>query len=105
MYAVIFRAEPDLLDDDYYDTVKLLRDLAFNEYRCREFVAVTEGGTEIAVSYWDSEEDIRAWREASEHRVAQRQGLMKWYKSFRVDVVEVKRSYTRERRALEARET
>lgn len=102
MYAVIFRAEPDVLDDEYYATVKLLRDLAFNEYRCREFVAVTEGGLEIAVSYWDSLEDIRAWREASEHRVAQRQGLIRWYKSFHVDVVEVKRSYTRERPAVEA---
>src|SRR5690606_25015160 len=75
MYAVIFRAEPDALDEDYYTAVKLLRDLAFSEFRCREFVAVTEGGREIAVSYWDSEEDIRAWHAAAEHRAAQRQGL------------------------------
>lgn len=97
MYAVIFRAEPDALDEDYYTAVKLLRDLAFSEFRCREFVAVTEGGREIAVSYWDSEEDIRAWHAAAEHRAAQRQGLIRWYKSFHVDVVEVKRSYTRAR--------
>lgn len=97
MYAVIFQAECDELDDAYRSTAARLRELAFAEFNCREFTAVTEGGREIAVSWWDSEEDIRAWREAVEHRVAQRRSLERWYRSVRVDVVKVERSYRRVR--------
>lgn len=33
----------------------------------------------ITVSYWQSLEAIAAWRQASEHQVAQKLGGEKWY--------------------------
>jgi heme-degrading monooxygenase HmoA len=93
MYAVIFRAEILELDAEYAAMARRMRDLAINQYGCLEFVACTEGNTEIAVSYWESEEQIRQWKQNAEHRVAQEKGRSKWYKSYTVQVVEVVRAY------------
>ena len=93
MYAVIFRAEVRELDAEYAVMAARMRDLAINEYGCVEFVACTEGNSEIAISYWESEEQIRQWKQNAEHLVAQQKGRAKWYKSYTVEVVEVVRAY------------
>jgi len=48
-------------------------------------------GVGITVSYWDSEENIRRWREQAEHRVAQALGRRRWYARFRLRVCRVER--------------
>lgn len=62
MYAVIFKAVFNELDDDYYKTAERLRELAPFKYKCTEFTAATEGNHEIVVSYWESTEQIKAWK-------------------------------------------
>jgi len=93
MFAVIFRAKPGQQDELYGKTVATMRELAFNKYGCLDFVAVTEGDQEIAISYWESEESIRLWKNDPEHTLAQKKGQNKWYESYIVQVVEVKREY------------
>lgn len=92
-YAVIFRAEIRELDDDYASMAAKLRELAMGEYGCVEFFAVTEGRQELAISYWDSEEQIRQWKRNAEHLVAQENGRNKWYRSYSVEVVKLVRAY------------
>jgi heme-degrading monooxygenase HmoA len=94
MYAVIFKAKPGIQDEEYSKTVARMRQLAFDKYGCNEFVAVTEGDQEIAISYWDNEESIRLWKSDSEHALAQELGRNKWYQSYTVQVVEIKREYS-----------
>lgn len=94
MYAVIFKAKTKEPDTHYSEMVKVMRDLAFSQYNCQDFIAVTEGDQEIAISYWQSEEDIRNWHKDSQHAVAQQFGRDKWYKSYVVEVVKVERSYS-----------
>ncbi|BBB26886.1 antibiotic biosynthesis monooxygenase family protein [Amphritea japonica] len=94
MYAVIFRARIAQLDDEYSMMAARMRDLAIQEYGCREFTAVTEGRNEIAISYWDSKEQIRKWKENVEHCEAQDKGRKRWYASYTVQVVEVLREYS-----------
>ena len=94
MYAVIFRAEIKKLDASYMETAARLRDLATSKYGCREFITVSEGDQEIAISYWDSKEHIQAWKQDPEHRIAQQQGRKTWYRSYHVQVVEILRKYT-----------
>ena len=43
MYAVIFRARVGQPNADYHNMVGRMRDLAFERYGCRDFIAVTEG--------------------------------------------------------------
>ena len=93
MYAVIFRAEVAEVDEQYLSMAQRMRDLAIEEYGCLEFTAVTEGKQEIAISYWESKQQIKAWRENPEHQEAQRLGQSRWYRSYRVQVVKVERDY------------
>ena len=95
MYAVIFKAEINKLDKSYSETAQRMRELAINKYGCTEFVAVTEGTQEIAISYWKNQEQIKEWKLDAEHLVAQELGRSIWYKSYKVEVVEVIREYAK----------
>lgn len=89
MYAVIFKASVAELDDEYVRTAQRLRDLALRKYACLDFVAVTEGNEEIAISYWETEQQIRDWKNDPEHRLAQVKGREKWYRSFSIEICEI----------------
>ena len=93
MFVVIFKAKVGQQDAHYSETVAQMRELAFSQYNCQDFIAVTEGDQEIAISYWLSEEDIRNWHRDSQHTVAQKLGREKWYTSYTVEVLEIKRHY------------
>ena len=67
MYAVIFRAEINQFDREYSDTAARLRNLAIEKYGCQDFVATTEGHQEIAISYWETLEQISLWKQDTEH--------------------------------------
>ena len=71
MFAVIFRAEIARLDEEYSLMAARMQKLALEEYGCLEFTAVTEGTSEIAISYWDSMDQIQAWKANAEHLLAQ----------------------------------
>lgn len=94
MFAVIFKATVSKLDDQYSAMAAELRKLAFEKYNCRDFIAVTEGAKEVAISYWDSEADILAWKQDALHRVAQQTGAERWYLNYQVEVLELKHSYS-----------
>jgi len=95
MYAVIFKAKTKKLDDAYFEMAKRMRELALNEYGCLEFTAVTEGVNEIAISYWESLEQIKKWKQNSEHLVAQKRGQEKWYEDYSVEIVQVISKYNK----------
>ena len=96
MYAVIFKAKTKKLDDAYFEMAKRMRELALKEYGCLEFTVVTEGVNEIAISYWESLEHIKLWKQNSEHLVAQKLGQEKWYDDYSVEIVEIISKYTKE---------
>ena len=95
MYAVIFRATVREKGPDYETTADHLRQLAMTRYCCRDFVSMQEGASELTISWWDSLEDIKQWREDPEHRAAQDRGRDRWYSDYRVEVVEVVRQYNK----------
>jgi heme-degrading monooxygenase HmoA len=93
VFAVIFRAEVAVFDDEYAEVAARMRDIAIREFGCREFTSCMEGSQEVAISYWDNEDQIKLWKQNAEHLVAQGKGRTKWYKSYSVEVVEIVRSY------------
>ncbi len=93
MYAVIFRAGTGRLDRRYAEMAAHLRQLARERYGCLEFVSVTEGRREIAISYWEDLAQIERWRNDAEHQVAQALGRTTWYREYQVQVVEIIREY------------
>ena len=94
MYAVIFRATAAAPDADYSDMVERMRELAFARYGCRDFISLTEGDREIAISYWDDEDAIRRWKNDPDHALAQQRGRDDWYAAYTVQVVEIRREYS-----------
>lgn len=93
MYAVIFRAKIREFDEQYVNVAARMRELALNHFGCKEFVATCEGGYEIAISYWETLEHIKQWKQHAEHLVAQEQGRSHWYKNYKVQIVEIVREY------------
>ena len=93
-YVVIFKAKVKQLDPEYLQTAQHLRDKALSQFNCKQFESIAENGFEIALSYWDSLDDIQAWHRDAEHQAAQRIGKEKWYENFSVEICEIQRSYT-----------
>lgn len=52
-----------------------------------------EGGFEITVSYWESEEAIRAWKRHADHLAAQQRGREAFYSAYHIRVAKVERAY------------
>jgi len=94
MYAVIIRATVGELNQQYSDAIEQMKKLAFEEYGCLEFFALMDGERRIAISYWESEAQIRKWKQNDEHLQTQSLAREKWYESYTVQVVEVKREYS-----------
>ncbi|NNE36980.1 MAG: antibiotic biosynthesis monooxygenase [Gammaproteobacteria bacterium] len=70
-----------------------LRELAVSQYGCVDIQSVTEGENEITISYWNSLDEIKIWKQDERHLRAQSMGREKWYKSYQVQVVEVLKDY------------
>ncbi len=70
-----------------------LRELAFKEYGCLNFMSTTEGNQEIALSYWQDAQAIARWKDDALHKKTQEIGRDKWYKEYKVEVVDVLKSY------------
>ncbi len=93
MYAVIFKAEFNIRDQEYSETATRMRELAENKYGCLEFISVCEGDNELSISYWESEEQIKRWKRDKEHLKAQKKGKALWYKSYSINIALVERAY------------
>lgn len=47
----------------------------------------------ITVSYWESIEAIKAWKEQVDHQLAQKMGREQWYQSYCTRICKVERDY------------
>jgi heme-degrading monooxygenase HmoA len=93
-YAVIFTANRTADDKGYSKMAEHMEELAKQQpgFLGIESVENTDG-FEITVSYWDSEESIRAWKAHVEHQIAQKQGRKLWYEHYEIRIAKVERAY------------
>lgn len=90
-FAIIFTSVRTEADHDYGETAKQMLELASGQPGFLGFESARQE-IGISVSYWASQEAIKAWKENLVHRQAQ--GRAKdWYKAFRVRVCRVEREY------------
>lgn len=92
-YAVIFTSVRSEVDDGYGATSERMVELASEQPGFLGVESAREGALGITVSYWASEEAVRAWKDQIEHRAAQANGRLKWYDRYRVRVAKVEREY------------
>ena len=88
-YAVIFTSV--LKADDGYD--EMSRRMVENVSRMPGFLGFDSARGDdrlgITVSYWQTLDAIRAWKEDSAHQAAQARGKQHWYSAYSVRIAEV----------------
>ena len=91
-YAVIFSSIRSEGDHGYGAMAERMLELAAQQ---QGFLGVESAreGLGITVSYWDSIEAIKNWKQNAEHLEAQRLGHQVWYSEFKVRVAKVERDY------------
>ncbi|KAM9995957.1 hypothetical protein ACTFIY_002157 [Dictyostelium cf. discoideum] len=50
----------------------------------------------ITVSYWESLNSIKNWKDNSNHKIAQKFGITNWYEHYEIRICQVKYSYSKE---------
>lgn len=91
-FAVIFTSIRRAGDDGYGAMAEAMMSAAALQ---PGFLGVESAREEtgITVSYWASLADIAAWKQVSEHLVAQAMGREKWYAAYRTRICRVEREY------------
>ena len=91
-YAVIFTSFRTEGDNGYTAMAEAMDELAKQQpgYLGIESVRKELG---ITVSYWQSLEDIKKWKQNVDHLAAQHLGRAKWYEHYKVRICKVERDY------------
>jgi heme-degrading monooxygenase HmoA len=94
-YAVIFTSQRTEGDQGYEIVAQAMFELALEQPGCLGAESVRDvDGLGITVAYFTDESSIRAWKQNSEHMVAQRLGKERWYSHYELRVTKVERAYS-----------
>ncbi len=93
--AVIFTNVQNEDVDGYAETAERMEALAKEQPGYLGFESA-RSGLGIAVSYWATDADARAWKQVVDHAEAQRRGREQWYAAYKVRVATVERDYGKE---------
>lgn len=93
-YVVLFTSVRTEVDAGYAEAAQRMLELAVQQPGFLGVESARSDGLGITLSYWQSEEAIRAWREHAEHGAVREQGRADWYAAFVTRVAKVERAYT-----------
>ncbi len=91
-YAVIFTSTQNENIDGYSDMANAMEELAKQQ---SGFIGLDSARNDvgITVSYWESLEAIKSWKQHTDHLVAQQKGRLDWYSWYNVRICKVEREY------------
>ena len=94
-YAVVFTSVLGESRDGYEAMGSALVELAERQPGYLG-IETTRGadGLGITVSYWRDEESILAWKQQTQHLLAQKNGIDRWYSHYELRVAKVERAYS-----------
>ncbi len=92
-YVVIFSSVRTDVEDGYQEMAQEMEDLARIQPGFLGMEHVRENGLGLTLSYWQSEEAIKSWKENERHMLAQSYGKAKWYRAYKTRVCKVERDY------------
>ncbi|MGM7700551.1 antibiotic biosynthesis monooxygenase family protein [Pseudalkalibacillus sp. Hm43] len=90
-FAVIFSSQRTEVDGGYGKMADKMVELASQQEGFLGVENARDEGLGITVSYWESLDAIKNWKEHSAHQVAQDRGKSEWYKKFVLRVCRVER--------------
>lgn len=91
-YAVIFTSIQSENTKGYDDMAHQMENLASKQ---PGFLGVesSRNSIGITVSFWESLEAIKNWKQQTNHLVAQQKGIQDWYSWYKVRICKVEREY------------
>lgn len=92
-YAVIFTSIKVEVENNYADVVNRMVELAATH---QGFIGVESARNEIGItiSYWESLEAIKDWKNNAEHLIAQQLGKDVFYQSYTTRICKVEHEYS-----------
>lgn len=90
-YAVIFASQRTEGDNGYGIMADKMVELASRQEGFLGVESARDEGLGITVSYWESLEAIKNWKDNAAHQIAQERGKTEWYKNFSLRVCKVER--------------
>ncbi|MEH7401945.1 antibiotic biosynthesis monooxygenase [Gottfriedia acidiceleris] len=90
-YAVIFCSKRTVGDNGYSKMSEKMVKLASSQPGFLGVESARDLEMGITVSYWESLNAIKKWKEHAAHKVAQERGKKDWYESFALRVCKVER--------------
>ena len=98
-YAVIFSSKRTEKDDEGY--IEMAEAMVALAQKQPGFIGLEDArGSDrigVTVSYWESEEAIKNWKQVVSHLAAQKLGREKWYEWYNLRVAKVERGYSYEK--------
>lgn len=91
-YAVIFTSTQNENIEGYSEMAKKMEKLAKQQLGFRG-VDSAKNEIGITVSYWDSLDAIKQWKQQSDHLQAQLKGRSSWYNWYNVRICKVEHEY------------
>ena len=94
-YAAVITVDRAESDDGYFEMAEAMHELARTQpgFLGLEWVYDAEQRTGITSSYWTDADAIAAWKQNTDHLVAQRLGQERWYRAYTVRIARVERDY------------
>jgi len=91
-YAVIFTSTQTDAVEGYLEMAEQMEALAKTQ---KGFMGIdsAKNNLGITVSYWKTLEDIKNWKQQTDHLVAQQKGINDWYSWYNVRICKVEREY------------
>lgn len=91
-YAVIFSSTHTENIKGYAEMSKRMEELAQQQ---KGFLGVESARNSIGItiSYWESLEAIKQWKQQTNHLIAQQKGRENWYSWYKVRICKVEREY------------
>ncbi|PWI30516.1 antibiotic biosynthesis monooxygenase [Flavobacteriaceae bacterium LYZ1037] len=91
-YAVIFTSIQNENTEGYSEMAEKMEILAKSQ---DGFLGIESARDQIGitVSYWESLDAIKNWKQHSEHLLAQQKGRTQWYNWYHVRICKVEREY------------
>ena len=93
-YAVVFASERTEGENGYGNMAAKMVELASNQKGYLGVESARDSNSGITVSYWESLDDIAAWKANAAHQIAQERGKKEWYSRFVVRISKVERDYS-----------
>ena len=91
-YAVIFTSIVTKNTEGYSEMAIKMEDLAKTQSGFLGIESAREA-VGITVSYWESLDAIKAWKQNSEHLIAQQKGREQWYSWYNTKICKVEHEY------------